>query len=81
MFHTHQDFMVALAEGFKGARPIAVSVMSSSSGGIRKCWRVSVEKDGRITVDRNQWMTRGSVIAASRTWNLGRCSAPGPAVS
>lgn len=49
MFHTHQDFMVALAEGFKGARPIAVSVMSSSSGGIRKCWRVSVEKDGRIT--------------------------------
>lgn len=56
MFHSHQDFMVALGEGFKGARPIAVSVMSSSSGGIRKCWRVSVEKDSGITVDQNQWM-------------------------
>lgn len=56
MFHVHQDFMVALGEGFKGAGPIAVSVMSSSSGGIRKGWRVSVEKDSGITVDQNQWM-------------------------
>lgn len=49
MFHVLQDFMVALGEGFKGAGPIAVSVMSSSSGGIRKGWRVSVEKDSGIT--------------------------------